>query len=55
MFAFAGFPWRSVLWPDGAVWGRGGTAEVKGRGRVPRKTERRKRNAEFRHHVEEDE
>lgn len=52
MFAFAGFPGRSVLWPDRAVWGRERTAEVKGRGRVPKKTEG---NAEDRHHVESDE
>lgn len=42
MFIFAGFPRRFVLWPDRALWGRGRTAEVKGRGRVPKRTERRK-------------
>lgn len=46
------FPGRSVLWPDRAVWERGRTAEVKGRGRVPKKTEG---NTEGRHHVEGDE
>lgn len=40
MFVFAGFP--GEIWPDRAVWGRRRTSEVKGRGRVPKRTERRK-------------
>lgn len=31
MFVFAGFPLRFVLWPDRAMWGKGGIAAVKGR------------------------